>query len=317
MVKKLPLVCIVIVNWNGGQKILDCLTSLKKTSYKNYKVVLVDNGSMDDSVSTLKRINKNMDIISLPKNFGYTIATNIGWKYSLKKYNADYICAMDSDIVTIQNNWLDIQIKELEKSKEYGISCGKLIFPDGTLQLLFLERGNIWMKDKIDMGQYDFVRETKAVGGAGIIIKKAVIEKIGYYDENFFYGPNDQDYCLRAGKAGFKILYNGLSKSIHNGSSSYLASDSVKIFGPQSKGNILFTFRYHGKIAGAKMIAQQFARIFFTRKYPFEPLALNNLNFHKQIFKRFLILIKSTYEAIRDCKEVKNEDYEKFIIKNE
>lgn len=317
MKKKQPLVCIVIVNWNGGQKIIDCLKSLKKTSYKNYKVILVDNGSIDDSISKLKKINSKMDIIYLPKNFGYTIATNVGWKYSLKKYNADYICAMDSDIATIQDDWLDIEIKELEKSKEYGISCGKLVFPNGTLQLLFFERGSNWMKDNKDKGQYDFVKEVKAVGGACIIIKKSVIKKIGYYDENFFYGPNDLDYCLRAGKAGFKTLYIGTAKSIHNGSSSYLSSDSMKIFGPQSEGNITFALRHHGTFVGMKMMLRQFARVFFTRKHPYEAIKLNNINFHTQIFKRLSLLFKSISSSLKNYKKVKNGNYEKFIIKHE
>ena len=69
-----------------------------------------------------------MVVLRLSKNYGYTIAENVGWKYALKKLKADYVCAMDSDIVTIQKDWLDLQIKELEKGAEFGISCGKLVF---------------------------------------------------------------------------------------------------------------------------------------------------------------------------------------------
>ena len=326
---KSSLVCIVIVNWNGGQKIIDCLKSLKKTSYKNYKVILVDNGSEDESVKSLKKINRKIDVIYLPKNFGYTIAMNLGWKHALKKYNADYICAMDSDIITIQNDWLDVQIKELEKDDRYGISGGKLVFPDNRLQLLYLERVTNNYSEK-DNGQYDFIKETKAVGGACIIIKSDVIKNIGYYDENFFYGPNDIDYCLRAGKDkpyevlshcgdilkgnvyGFKTLYNGFSKSIHNGSSSYLATDNTKIFEAQSKGNILFVFRHYGGIAGFKMICRQFVRVFVTRKKPFEPITFSNLNVHKQFFKRFGLFIKSIRDSL-DYNAIKKGNYERFI----
>jgi len=113
--KKTPLVVIVIVNWNGGEKIINCLKSLKMTSYKNYKVILVDNGSKDDSVERLKKINRKMKILGLPKNYGYTIAENIGWEHAINKMKADYVCAMDSDIVTIQKDWLDLQIKETLK----------------------------------------------------------------------------------------------------------------------------------------------------------------------------------------------------------
>lgn len=312
---KQPIVCIVIVNWNGGEKIKQCLSSLKLTNYKNYKVILVDNGSNAGSVEELLKINSKMDVIRLPKNFGYTIATNLGWRYSIKKYKADYICAMDSDIITVQKDWLSLEIKELEKKKEYGISCGKLVFPDGRLQLLFYERAHTWMSDNKDKGQYDFVKEVSAVGGACIIIKSSVIKKIGYYDENFFYGPNDLDYCFRAGKQGFKVLYNGLAKSIHNGSSSYLASDQTKIFGAQSLGNILFTTRHFGLFQGIKMSLRQFVRVFLTRKNPYSPISYHNTNLHKDLLKRLLILVKSSYVALTTYKKVKNGNYEKYIIK--
>ncbi len=309
-----PLVAIIIVNWNGGKKIIECLTSLKRTSYPNYKVILIDNGSEGDSISELVKINPTMEVIRLPKNFGYTIATNIGWKHAIKKLGADYICAMDSDIITIQDNWLDLQIAELEKSPQRGISCGKLVFPDDRLNLLFFERKPGDWEEK-DEGQYDFVKEVEGVGGACIIIKRSVIEKIGFYDENFFYGPNDADYCLRARKAGFIVMYNGLAKIIHNGSSSYLASDRTRIFGPQAEGNIIYTFRHFGNYRGSKMIGRQAVRIFVTRKNPYAKMTLQNTAFHRDIFKRFFIFLKASYSALKSYKIVKNGDYEQFIIK--
>jgi len=314
--KKQPLVGIVIVNWNGGDKIVECLTSLNKTTYDNYKVILIDNGSIDDSIIKLKEINKDMDIISLPKNFGYTIATNIGWKHAIEKYNADYICAMDSDIITIQDNWLTLQINELEKNIMNGISCCKLIFPDNTLQLLYLGRPTDNYSEK-DEGQFDFIKEVDAVGGAAIIIKTSLIKKLGYYDENFFYGPNDLDYCLRAKKLGYKVIYNGLVKAIHNGSSSYLATNSDNIFEPQSYGNVLVTLRHGGRYAGSKMAAREFVRIFITRKYPFKPISLTNLNCHPHIFKRGSGWFRSVRDAIKNYKMIKNDNYESSIIKNE
>jgi GT2 family glycosyltransferase len=214
--RKEPLVAIVIFNWNGGQKIIDCLTSVKKTTYQNYKIILVDNHSTNDSIQELHKIQPKMSVIRLDDNYGYTIGTNVGWRYGLNTLHAEYICAMDSDIVTVDQNWLTTVIGELEQKKERGIACAKLVFPDNRVQMLYYERNRPHYQEQ-DIGQYDFVREVKGVGGACIVIKRSVIEKIGYYDENFFYGPNDLDYCFRARKAGFKVVYVGTAKAVHIG----------------------------------------------------------------------------------------------------
>jgi len=303
MKKKQPLVCIVIVNWNGGEKIKNCLKSLKKTKYLNYKIILVDNGSKDNSIKELLKIIPNMDIIRLDKNYGYTIGTNQGWKYALNKYDADYICAMDSDIVTIQPNWLDLEIKELEKNEEYGIICGKLIFEDGRVQLLFLGRNPKGWKEK-DNGQYDFIKEVPAVGGACIIIKNSVIKKIGYYDESFFYGPNDLDYCLRAKKTGFKTIYYGKVKIIHLGSSSYKASQQTKIFEAQCYGNLLFQLRHFGFFSWLSIILKEIPRLFLTRKNPYQRKTIKNINFHLDFFIRAFLLSKAIFYSLKDKNKV-------------
>ena len=304
--RKYPLVAIVIVNWNGGQTIINCIKSLGMTDYPNYKVILIDNGSMDDSLEKILKIRPDMKVIELPKNYGYTVGTNTGWRYALKKLGADYICAMDSDIVTVQKNWLSLQIEELEKSKDRGISCGKLIFPDGRVQLLYHEREHSQYLEK-DVGQYDFIRETKAVGGACIIIKGLVIEKIGYYDEHFFYGPNDIDYCFRANHAGFKVIYNGFAKSIHVGSFSSRSGAKDFIYGHQAYGQIVFWFRHCNWFDAFRTVKEQFVRAFLTRTDPYKLKSLSNTYFHASFLKRLISFFKSWYVAAHDYKVIHNE----------
>ena len=309
--KDLPLVCIVILNWNGGQTIMNCLKSLKKTSYKNYKLILVDNGSTDDSIKQLKKINKEIEIIYLDKNYGYTIGTNVGWKYAIINYDADYICAMDSDIVTIQKDWLNVQIEELEKDKTYGISSGRLAFPDGGLQMF--DKNNDRGYFEQDHGQYNFVREVPYIRGACIIIKKSVINKIGYYDESFFYGPNDIDYCYRAGQAGFKVLDNGHAKSTHI--AGYTGSSHKKdmIYGPQSEGMLICWFRHNGIIGSIEMTLRQFTRAFITRRKPNNPKTLRNLVFNKTCLKRMFIFFKSFGNALKNYKKIKQNTKVKIL----
>jgi len=309
--KNLPLVGVIIVNWNGGEVTINCLKSLKKTSYKNYKTILVDNGSTDDSAEQLKKINKKMDMICLDKNYGYTIATNVGWKYALEKYGADYICAMDSDIVTIQPDWLDVQIAEMERNPAAGISSGKLAFPDGRLQIVNENSEKGYFEQ--DKGQYDYIKEIPYVRGGCIVIKKEVIDKIGYYDENFFYGPNDIDYCYRAKKAGFKVLFNGFSKSIHLAGYSGLSHRKDMIFGPQLEGMLICWFRHNRLVSSTKMVLRQFIRVFVTRKNPHAPMILNNLYLNMTFPKRLLSFFKAFSNALKRYRKIKQNSFIKIL----
>ncbi|GEM_PF-2622735 len=302
--KKVPLVGIVIVNWNKKEMTGECLKSLEKTSYKNYKVILIDNGSTDGSITYLKKINKEITIIRLKENLGYTCGTNIGWKYAIEKLKADYICAMDNDIVTIQTKWLNLIIKELEKSDEYGIGSGKHIYKDGALQPPFI---NSDLKDshQKDKGQYNFIKEVDGFGGPCIIIKRSTIEKIGYYDENFFYGPNDIDYCLRARKEGIKIIYNGFSKSIHIGSGTGKVKND-KIFGKQVEGGMIYLLR-HAKISEtSSLILKNFIRSFITRIDTRNKIKINNLIFYNTFLKRMFYFIIGIISSIMKYKKIDN-----------
>jgi len=311
--KKFPLVVIVIVNWNKKEMTGDCLKSLKITSYPNYKIILVDNGSKDGSIDYLKGISDNLIILKLSENKGYTVGTNQGWKYALGKLKADYICALDNDIVTVQKEWLTLLVAELEKSAERGIASGKHLFPNGILQTPFegIATDEIYKRDE---GKFDFVKEVDAFVGPCILIKKSTIKKIGYYDENFFYGPNDIDYCNRARKAGIKIVYNGFSKSIHLGSISG-KSKGDWLFGKQVEGMLIFTFRYGSFPAKIAMILRQFIRAFVGRIDTLQRRRLSNLYFHKTFLIRIVYFIKGLINALENQKIIKTSNSNNTIEK--
>ncbi|MFA5258560.1 MAG: glycosyltransferase family 2 protein [Candidatus Pacearchaeota archaeon] len=305
--KNQPLVCIVIVNWNGGEKINNCLKSLKKTKYPNYKVVVLDNGSSDDSIKTIKKF-KEVFLLKGKENLGFTGGSNLLYQFVIKRFNPDYVCNMNNDIVTVQQDWLSLMVKELEKEEKRGICGNKLVFPDGRVQQLFWDRQPKEYNEK-DNGQYNFVREVSAVGGANILIKRSVLEIIGGTDENYFYGPDDIDYCFRAKEKGFKIVYTGLSKSVHVGSFSYKSSSKDFIYKHQSYGMILFSFRHEKFPKAMKMVFNQFVRIFLTRKDPFRSKEISNFYFHKTVIIRTFYFFNSLVLAIKNYQNVKIGDY--------
>jgi len=311
--KNQPLVCIVIVNWNGGEKIKNCLKSLRKTKYPNYKVIVLDNGSSDDSIKTIKQF-KEVLLLKGKENRGFTGGSNLLYQFAIKKFDPDYICNMNNDIVTVQSDWLNLMVKELEKEEKRGICGNKLLFPDGRVQQLFWERQPKEYSEK-DRGQYNFVKEVSAVGGANVLIKRSVLEAIGGTDENYFYGPDDIDYCFRAREKGFIIIYTGLSKSVHIGSFSYKSSSKDFIYKRQSYGMMLFSFRHERFLKAMKMVFNQFVRIFLTRKDPFKGKSISNTYFHKTVFTRTFYFFSSLFSAIQNYPNIKIGDYSSF--KNE
>ncbi|MFA5173821.1 MAG: glycosyltransferase family 2 protein [Candidatus Pacearchaeota archaeon] len=302
--KKFPLVCIVVVNWNGGEMVEKCIKSLKMTSYPNYKLIFVDNNSEDGSLQKVMKIKPDAKVLRLDKNYGYAPGMNVGMKYAIDKMKANYICAMSSDVITVQKDWLDLQIKELEEKKEYGVSAGKLVFPDGRFQeMVRKDRSNY---KEMDRGQYDFIKEVDAVWGACIIYKTVVLKKIGFLDENFFYGPDDIDMCIRARKAGFKIIYNGLAKIIHIGAFSGLSPKRDYIYRYQSEGMLIYAFRHLSITNKILMVFRQLIRALVTRKDPFSNFSVKNTIWHwKSLPKRIILFFIAFFAALKNFKKIK------------
>lgn len=215
-------VSIVILNWNQKDKTLACLRSLKKVSYPHYEIVLVDNGSTDDSVSAIRKEFPEITIIENRRNLGVAGGRNVGIKYVQKK-RIDYVLLLDNDTI-VDKDFIAEMVKAGEENKRVGILTGKIYF--------YSEPNKIWCAgcslslyrrhisaigyDEIDKGQYDELREVDHVAGCCLMIKKNVIDEIGLLDQNFIeYFTEDTDWCLRAKRKGYKVVYVPRSKIWH------------------------------------------------------------------------------------------------------
>ena len=100
-----PLVYIIILNWNGKDLTLDCLKSLSKIQYDNFKILVIDNGSTDDSVKIVKQKSPNVEILQIDKNIGYAAGNNAGFNY-IKNKNPDYLIFLNND-TTVDPNFIE------------------------------------------------------------------------------------------------------------------------------------------------------------------------------------------------------------------
>ena len=200
-------VAIIIVNWNQKKLLANCLSSLKsKTAYSNYRVVVVDNGSLDGSVELVKSFPW-ADFIALDKNYGFSVGNNKGIVYALEKYKPDYVLLLNNDIEIVQADWLSKMVSVEESEDNVGIVGCKLIYPNGKTQCIGIKvtvNGFPWL-DPSREGSLPDAFDVDAVLGACFLIKKAVLDRIGFLDVGFSpFVHEELDFCVRAKKAGYR-----------------------------------------------------------------------------------------------------------------
>lgn len=231
---------IIIVNYNGGKQIIKCLSSLAKHDYLK-KVILVDNASLDDSLKAINNLFPRVTVIKNSKNFGFAKGSNIGIRYALSN-KAKNILLLNSDTILSKND-----VEKLVKNN------GDIVGP-----ILKFRRSN---RLYFDLGGYidwnigrSFHKEANSisrinnsnpdyVSGAVMLIRKKVIDKIGFFDEKYFLYYEDVDYCVRARKADFKIAID-TNTIIHHELSSTLGRKSPITLYHNLRSNLIFILKH-------------------------------------------------------------------------
>ena len=212
---------IIVLNWNGRDDTLECLKSLQQINYDNYKIVIVDNGSEDDSVSEMKRLFPEIKIIENKKNLGFAGGNNVGMKYAVEN-EADYVLLINND-TTVDENFLSELVKTGESDKKIGAVGSKIYFHSEPNRIWFAGGKVNWLKNKgthlglneMDNGQYDEISEVDYLTGCCLLIKREVIERIGVLAKDYFLYYEDTDFSARVKNAGYKIMYVPKSKIYH------------------------------------------------------------------------------------------------------
>jgi hypothetical protein len=264
-------VFLVILNWNGGQMVLDCLQSVSKTKKDgfNLEAVVVDNGSTDGSVeliqnSKIKMQNENskLKIIRNEKNLGFAEGNNVGIRYALEN-GADFVCVLNND-TRVAPDFLKELVKMAETKEEIGIVGGKIYFEKGfefhkeryqkkDLGKVIWYAGakmdwqNVYAShrgiDEVDEGQYDQAEETEYITGCLMLIKRAVLEKVGFFNPQYFLYFEENDFCQRAKKAGFELYYAPQAEIWHLNAGSSGSGSSLHDY-YLTRNRLLFGFRW-------------------------------------------------------------------------
>ncbi|MFC1998989.1 glycosyltransferase family 2 protein [Chloroflexota bacterium] len=218
-----PKIAIIVLNWNGLDDTIQCLESLKKITYSNYEIVVVDNGSAGDDADILKgKYGESVRIIRKSKNYGFTGGNNIAIRWLVKNSYADYFLLLNND-TTVDSEFITEMVKACEVNPEIGIGGPKTYYFDDPLRFQL-----VWFKvdmrfgkaylvgaREFDRGQYENITYVDYIAGSCFLIKRNVIEEIGLLDDSYFAYWEETDYCIRARRARYKIVYVPKAKIWH------------------------------------------------------------------------------------------------------
>jgi GT2 family glycosyltransferase len=231
---------MIIVNYNGKELIIDCLKAVKKQSFKDFEILIIDNGSTDSSLEVIGNFlnspssSSSVKLISLDKNAGFAGGCMEGLRHAQGKY----IALLNNDAEP-DEGWLGELVKAMDNSSNVGICVSKLIVfgtdiidsaGDGfSTSLKGFKRGEGEAVLLFDRVEYIL----GACAGAALY-RRRMIEEIGFLDEDFFLIHEDTDLNLRAQLYGWKVLYVPTAVVQHKVRSS---------IGPMSNTAVYYTLR--------------------------------------------------------------------------
>lgn len=213
-----PKVSVTIPNWNGADDLRPCIQSILKQTVKA-RIIVVDNGSVDDSINIIRSEFPTVELIEHTTNKGYAGGVNPGFRRAIESGD-DYIAPFNNDAVA-DKNWLHYLIEALEAKPEYGIATCKLLSIDGkhldsagdyyTTWGLPYPRG----RNESDVDKYDSSTEVFGASGGASLYRVAMLKEVGLLDEDFFAYYEDVDLSFRAQLAGWKVVYVPESRVYH------------------------------------------------------------------------------------------------------
>jgi len=239
-----PLVYIIVVNWNLKEVTLECLDSLHQLKYGNFRIVVVDNHSEDDSIKVINERFPGVEQIYHNKNRGSTAGYNSGFQHALRA-KADFVMLINNDTV-IEPDALDYLVEACQKTG-VGMVSPLIFYADAPDKIwsagAMLNRLTMNLRENRKHIPKETVRRDFLTSCA-LVVKQEVLERVGLMDEDFFVYAEERDYCYRVRKAGYQLLLVPQAKVWHKVSLSSGGGDSPNERYWMAK-NILLFYKKH------------------------------------------------------------------------
>ncbi len=243
-------VAVISVNYNARQYLGEFIESVRSQDHTDIEIVLIDNASTDSSAAWLKENAPGVHLIEMPENVGYGVGCNIGMRYAIEELRAEYLLLLNNDTV-LQPALVSELLKYTDESTVTTgrIDCGE---KDAVLEPWYAGGDIDWTTAKINQVLYPRpeaeVYEVEFISGCCMMIHRDVIDKVGYFDSQFFLYYEDTDYCVRLRDAGISMKYITTAGLWHKVGGSSLggseASCSTQYY--VTRNRLLFAGKYPG-----------------------------------------------------------------------
>ncbi len=233
---------IILITFNSLPALEQSLISLTKSKNQNFELIVVDNNSNDDSISTVLSYFSDAQIIKNDFNAGFAKACNMG----AKKAQSDILLFYNPDL-EVDTGSLDVIIDFMQSTENVGAVSGRMRFPDDTFQAtcrkfpdmtnIFLSRGSalsriIPTEKSYTLPDYDEDREVDAVAGTFMAVRKERFIQVGMFDTRFFMYMEDTDLSYRLKLLGYSNYFLPQAGGVH-------------LWGKGSSGGHLIRSYYH------------------------------------------------------------------------
>jgi GT2 family glycosyltransferase len=219
------LVCTIVLNWERPEDTLRCIDSVLRSTYHPLQIVVVDNGSLDDSADRISRAHPEIDLLRNPENLGYAGGNNTGLRYALQT-EAAYLLLLNNDVVVAPKAVARL-VTEADADPRIGVLGGKVYWAEDPQRLWAAGPAFPPGEKPLDKGQFDHKSEVNYVSGCFLMARREAVEQAGLLDEDYFLVCEEVDWCLRIGAAGYQIVYLPLAEAWHRGSASFGGTESA------------------------------------------------------------------------------------------
>ena len=209
------MISVILVNYNNADDTLSCIKSIRESVGVDYRIIVVDNASCDESINTLMRgnINNDFELIEAKENRGFSAGNNIGIKRSLE-LGTDQILLLNNDTI-IEKDTLKKLKDGLYKYPNCGLTIGKIYYESDHKRIWYaggafnrrLGKASHWHYMEHDSLTGEKDTEVSFATGCCMCMCAEMVKQVGMLDESYFLYEEDVDYCLRISEAGYKMYY--------------------------------------------------------------------------------------------------------------
>lgn len=229
-----PLISIIIPNKDEKKSLEKCMKSIRKSSYHNYEIIIVENNSTTEEIKAYYdelQKDERVQVVVWEKEFNYSAINNFGASFA----KGEYLLFLNNDVEVITGDWLEQMASNCQR-KEVGIVGVKLYYPDNTIQHAGTVIGiggiaghmfvNMPRSRSGYMHKASLQMNYSAVTAACMMMKKSVFEEVSGFEEKLSVAFNDVDLCLRCNQAGYLVVYDPYVELYHYESKSRGTEDN-------------------------------------------------------------------------------------------